>query len=43
MELGGPLGHVKKFLEKLPAPGTYEAKNPRDYRAPSLRSRQPDR
>lgn len=42
MELGGPLGNVKKFLEKLPAPGTYEAKDMRDRRAPSLRSRLPD-
>jgi|LakMenE01Jun11ns_1017448.scaffolds.fasta_scaffold6110849_1 hypothetical protein len=42
MEQGGPLGNVKKFLEKLPAPGTYEAKNMHDNRAPSLRSRHPD-
>lgn len=42
MELGGPLGHVKKFLEKLPAPGMYEAKNMRDHRGPEIRSRLPD-
>jgi hypothetical protein len=42
MELGGPLGHVKKFLEKLPAPGAYEARNVNDHRAPELRSRLPD-
>ena len=42
MELGGPLGHVGKFLSKLPGPGNYNSVNTRDMRAPALRSRQPD-
>ena len=42
MDVTGPLGNVKKYLGKLPAPGTYEIKEMHNCRAPELRSRLPD-
>ena len=42
MELTGPLGNVKKYLQKLPGPGNYEGKDVHDWRGPALRSRLPD-
>ena len=42
MDITGPLGTVKKFLQKLPGPGNYEARDVHDFRAPALRSRLPD-
>lgn len=42
MEAGGPLGHVK-HLGKLPSPSAYNNLPIRDLRAPSLKSRLPDR
>ena len=42
MDLTGPLGNVRKYLQKLPGPGNYEAKDPNDWRGPALRSRLPD-
>jgi len=42
MDQSGPLGHLK-FMTKIPPPGLYEAKDVADKRAPSMRSRHPDK
>lgn len=42
MEAGGPLAQVK-HLGKLPSPTAYTNIHIRDFRAPSLKSRLPDR
>lgn len=42
MELGGPLKDAK-LLSYVPGPGNYKSTSMLDHRAPSLRSRLPDR